>query len=426
MRAPAEPLDGPADLAAARALARQKTLAAALVVACAVVYAGAKALEGRQAAMPYLAAFAEAAIVGALADWYAVTALFRHPLGLRLPHTAIIPANQARIADAIGEFIARHFLTGSQVAARILEFDPAASIGRWLGEPATRTQVAAHGARMLPDAIGAIDRETLRSEIERGVTERLATVDLGHVIGTSLEAITRDQRHHAVLDELLARIETRLADPSALNAMRARIRAELPSLFRFFLADSYLLQRLLRAGHALITDVRQDRGHGLRVELDALIAEFIGNLRNSPDHRERLETLKQDLLARVELRDILIEGLERLIAFLRADTEREDGIIRRGLGLFLDDLAQRLQHDRDLRARLNHWLAEAAASLTEHHRHDVALFVAAQVKSWDARHAVRTIELSIGKDLQFIRVNGTLVGGLIGLAIFAATRLALR
>ena len=136
--------------------------------------------------------------------------------------------------------------------------------------------------RLLPDAIEAIDREMLHGEIERGVLERLAAVDFGKVIGTSLEVITRNHRHHAILDEVLERIEARLAEPAALDAIRERIRGELPTLFRFFLADAYLLQRLIRASHALLTEVRCDPVHPLRAEFDRLIAEFVVKLRSSP------------------------------------------------------------------------------------------------------------------------------------------------
>jgi uncharacterized membrane-anchored protein YjiN (DUF445 family) len=257
------------------------------------------------------------------------------------------------------------------------------------------------------------------------VLERLAAVDFGNVIGASLEVITRNQRHHALLDEVLGQIETRLAEPAALAAIRDRIRGELPTLFQFFLADAYLLQRLVRASHALLTEVRIDPSHPLRAEFDRLIVEFIVNLRSSPEHRDKVEALKQELLARAELREILIEGWDRFTASLAADIEREDGIIRPGFATFLGNMAERLQHDAELRARLNRWLADAAATMTERYKHEVAAFVATQVKSWDTQHAVRTIELSLGKDLQYIRINGTLVGGLLGLIIFTVTRLAL-
>jgi uncharacterized membrane-anchored protein YjiN (DUF445 family) len=421
--APGTTLDA-ASLAPERALARQKAWATGLVVLCALVYVTATALEGRHPGVAYVAAFAEAAIIGALADWYAVVALFRHPFGLKLPHTAIIPANQARIAESLGDFIARHFLAGARVGEKLIELDPAASAGRWLADARNRGLVAAHAAGLLPQAIAAIDREALRYELERGVLERLAAVDLGQVIGASFEVVTRDRRHHAILDQLLGRIERLLAEPAALDAIRDRIRGELPTLARFFQADAYLLRRLVGAAHATLKEVRETPDHPLRAEFDRVVAEFVDRLQHSPGYRDKVEGLKRELLARAELREVLLEGWERFVAWLRADVQAEHGIIRPGFDLFLSELAHRLQHDSGLRARLNHWLAEHASSITERYKHEVAAFVAGQVKGWDTEHAVRTIELSLGRDLQYIRVNGTLVGGLLGLAISTATRLA--
>jgi len=308
---------------AERALARQKAWATGLVVLCVIVYVTAKALENRHAVLAYIAAFAEAAIIGALADWYAVVALFRHPLGLKLPHTAIIPANQARIAEQLGDFIARNFLAGERVAEKLLQLDPAGAAGRWLGEPANRER-----------AVAQAGREALRDELG-----------------------------------LLERIEALLAEPAAQEAIRDRIRAELPTLARFFQADAYLLARLGAAAQALLREIREDPAHPLRAEL----------------------------------RGFVLGGFEE----------------------FLASAAVRLQGDDEFRGRVNGWLASRAGTLTERHKHEVAAFVAAQVKSWDPRQAVSVIELAIGKDLQYIRVNGTLVGGLLGLAIYGATRLAL-
>jgi len=307
---------------AERALARQKAWATGLVVLCVLVVIAAKSLEGRLPGLAYVAAFAEAAIIGALADWYAVVALFRHPLGLKLPHTAIIPANQARIAEQLGDFIARHFLAGDRVAEKLLQLDPAGAAGRWLAEPANRER-----------ALAQAESEALRDEL--GLLERIGAL---------------------------------LAEPAAQEAIRDRIRAELPSLARFFQADAYVLAKLVAAAQSLLQEVREDPAHPLRAELR--------------------------------------------------------GFVLGGFGEFLAAAAERLQGDEAFRARLNGWLAARVGALTERHKHEVAAFVAAQVKSWDARQAVRAIELAIGKDLQYIRVNGTLVGGLVGLCIFSASRLA--
>src|SRR5262249_28447565 len=196
--------------------------------------------------------------------------------------------------------------------------------------------------------------------------------------------------HHAILDQVLGRIESLLAEPAALDAIRDRIRGELPTLARFFQADTYLLRRLVSASHALLKEVREDPDHPLRAEFDRFVAEFVDRLKPSPDYRERVEGLKRELLARAELRELLVEGWERFVAWLRTDVEQPRGIIRPGFETFLSELADRLQHDSGLRARLNRWFAQRASSITERYKHEVAAFVAAQVKLWDTRHAVRT------------------------------------
>jgi uncharacterized membrane-anchored protein YjiN (DUF445 family) len=173
----------------------------------------------------------------------------------------------------------------------------------------------------------------------------------------------------------------------------------------------------------LLTQVRFDPAHPLRAEFDRFIRELVGKLRNSPEHRDKVDALKQELLALAELRGMLVEGWDALVASVRADVARENSIIRLGIETFLSDVGVRLQRDEALRTRLNRWLAEAASQATERYKDEAAAFVTTQVKAWDARHAVRTIELSLGKDLQYVRINGTLVGGLLGLLIFAATRL---
>ena len=281
----------------ARALARQKAWATGLVALCALVYVVAKAVESRHPAIAYVAAFAEAAIIGALADWYAVVALFRHPFGLKLPHTAIIPANQQRIAESLGEFIAKHFLVGARVGEKVLEIDPATIAGRWLEADANRKLVAAHAARLLPQAMAAIDQEAMRGQLERGILSRLAAVDITQLVNTTLEVVTRNRRHHALLDEVLRWFDTLLAEPATRDAMRDRIRGELPTLFRFFQADAFLLQRLVNTTYALLQEVRADPAHGLRVEFDRFVADFLDKLKHSPEYGEKMQGLKHELLA---------------------------------------------------------------------------------------------------------------------------------
>ena len=383
----------------------------------------AKTFEAGRPWLAYLAAFSEAAIIGALADWYAVVVLFRHPLGLRLPHTAIIPANQARIAENLGAFIATHFLVGVRVAGKVLEIDVAARFGRWIADDGNRRFVASHAARMMPQALEAMDDRAVHGALERGVLERLASFDMARLAGDSLELLTRGRRHHVILDEVLARVGALLADPAAVAAIREKVRAELPTLFNLFRADAFVVERLLKAANAMLLQVRADPEHALRAEFDVFVADFIGKLKDSPEYREKAEGIKQELLERAGIRGFVAQGWDRFVAWVRSDVEGEHRVVRPGFEAFLLDLGERLRSDAALRARLNQWIAREAESLTERYKAEVAGFVAEQVRAWDTRHMVSTIELAIGRDLQYIRINGTLVGGTLGLLIYGLTEL---
>lgn len=414
------------DHEAARTLALHKARATALVAVCALIYIAAKALEARQPLCAYAAAFAEAAIVGALADWYAVVALFRHPLGLPFPHTAIIPANQKRIAQAFGNFITRHFLTAAHVREKIAEFDPAARFGRSLAAPNIRRQLSEQLAHLILDSIGTIDPAELGRELERKLLDGLAAMEVGKLIGGALEVIASTGRHHALLDEVLARLESWLADPSALAAIRERVRHELPTLVRLFRADAYLLERFIRVTLAALADIRRDAAHPIRAEFDQFIADSVERLRAMPLAQHRPDVLARELLGRPEFRQILNDGWERFVLSLRADLDREEGVLRSAFVTLLGNLAQKLQHDQELRSKVNNWFIVRGAALTERHKDEVATFFTAQMQSWDTRRAIAIIERSIGKDLQYIRINGTLVGGLMGLTIFTVTNMFMR
>ncbi len=310
------------------------------------------------------------------------------------------------------------------MARKVVEIDVAARFGRWIAEDENRRLVANHAARMMPRALEAMDDRATHGALERGLLDRLATFDMARLAGDSLEMLTRDGRHHVILDDVLARIGVLLTDPAAVEALREKVSAELPTLFNLFRADAYVVDKLLHAGQSLITEVRSNPEHPLRAEFDALVADFIAKLKESPEYREKAESFKQELLARAGIGALVAEGWNRFVAWVRKDVAEEHGVVRPGFELFLLQMGGRLGHDAALRDRLNLWVALETENLTERYKSEVAAFVAEQVKAWDTRHMVSTIELAIGKDLQYIRINGTLVGGMLGLLIHALTSLA--
>lgn len=417
--------DSAADQARASRLARMRGIALLLLLLCVLALLLARAFQPGRPWLAWVAAFAEAAIVGALADWYAVTVLFRHPLGLKLPHTAIVPANQERIADNLAAFLESHFLASAPIAQRLASVNMAQSVARWLRDPARTAPLVDEIARLLPPVLQALDDSGLRAVLARAARRRVLRMDWPSLAARLLETITHEDRHQTLLDDLLAALHRLMDNEQAVEAMRARIHDELPALFNAFRADAYLLRRLLASAGALLDDAQQDRNHPLRREFDDFVRRFVVQLRESPAHRARVSAIVREGLSRPELAALLDELWRRMQAWLLADVERgADSVLRARLGELLGHLGERLEADASLRERVDRGLREGLVAVVERQRGRISAFVAEQVKSWDADALSRRIELNIGTDLQYIRVNGTIVGGLIGVAMHGLTRMA--
>ena len=321
--------DSGRDAVRLRELRRTRAAATGLLVVCLLVLAGARYAERYHPGFAFLAAFAEAAAIGGLADWYAVVALFRRPLGLPIPHTAIVPRNQARIADSLGEFIERHFLADQPVATELRKVDFAAMIADWLADRRQSDDLSRFVLRLLPQALNAMDGSGLRGFLTRRVVERLEAVEIAPLAAGLLDAVTHDRRHQRILDELLVALGQLLSNAEALDAIRDKIRGELPTLFRLFQADGYVLRKLVTSVSSFLEEVRADETHAVRGEFDRFIAGFIDRLRTSPDYAERLDGLRKDLLARPEIRD-LAEGIwESVRGFIERETQAPSSMVAR-------------------------------------------------------------------------------------------------
>lgn len=412
--------DGARDALRLRELRRTRAAATGLLVVCLLVLAGARYAERYHPGFAFLAAFAEAAAIGGLADWYAVVALFRRPLGLPIPHTAIVPRNQARIADSLGEFIERHFLADQPVAAKLREVDFAAMVADWLADRRQSDDLARFMLRLLPQALNAMEGSGLRGFLAKRVVERLETVEIAPLAAGLLDAVTHDRRHQRILDELLVALGQLLSNAEALDAIRDKIRNELPTLFRLFQADAYVLRKLVTSVSAFLDEVRADESHAVRGEFDRFIAAFIDKLRSSPDYAERLDGLRKDLLARPEIRT-LAEGIwESVRGFIEQETQSPSSIVRGALTDLLVEVGGKLSEDRSIRADINEGMVTVLRAFVANQKSGISRFVADQVKSWQVDQLIHMIELNVGRDLQYIRFNGALIGGLAGLGLHTA------
>ena len=403
----------------ARELRRIKLAATALLVFTAVLFIVARQFEPRHWAWGYVAAFAAAATVGGLADWYAVVALFRRPLGLPIPHTAIIPRNHLRIADTLGEFIETNFLAPEPVEARLREVDFAALVAEWLSDRQRSAALAAFVLRLLPQSLGAIEQSGLKDFIGKRIMVELERVELAPLAAGLLSAVTEKGRHQRLLDELLAALEKVLTNEETLAALREKIRKELPALFNLYRADAYLLRKIVASTNAFIQDARSDRNHPLRAEFDSFVTGFIDRLRSSADFARRAESLKRDMLARPEIVAVAEGAWDSLRSFLEKDAEAPDSQIRRQLEAMLVDIGGQLARDPAIRAEINRGMVRVLADFVQSQKSGVGRFIADQVKSWDIDMLIGRIELTVGRDLQYIRFNGAMIGGLAGLALHA-------
>src|SRR5258705_12610629 len=293
--------DAPGDAARAAELRRVKALATLVLAGTLAVFITAKSFLHVHPVFGFLAAFAEAATIGGLADWYAVVALFRRPLGLPIPHNAIIQANQHRIADKLGEFIEVHFLEAAPVDAKLRQIDFGSFIADWLRDRKRSTDLARFTLRLLPEAVAATETSGLMTFIARRITSQLQSIDLAPLAAGTLRAFVEEGRHQALLDDILRVAHESLTQPETMAMVREKIRGELPTLLKLYRADKYLVNKIVASATAFFEEVRKDPKHPFRGEFDRMVLTFVDRLGIDPCYADRIYGMKRDLMSRYAL-----------------------------------------------------------------------------------------------------------------------------
>ena len=365
----------------------------------------------------WLHAFAEAGMVGALADWFAVVALFRHPLGIPIPHTAIIPNRKDEIGESMSRFVADHFLEPEVVRKKLQNTNLAAFVVSWLKSEKGRHSFEDLSAAVLRWAMGALHEKRVRRFLSRLSSKQLADVSLAPLLGNTLEWLVRGQRHQQILTQVLRYTIVLVHDNG--DAIRARVQKESPWWLPGFVDDRILKKMLERIEHQLF-EMALDQDHPLRGQFNQWVQNLAHDLKNSPEHRRLGDDLKQQLLENDELQDYLYGLWRELAGNIESDLEKPESAIRQQVGQWLVNVADELEDDEDMQAWLNTWLVNAITLVVGRNSAQIASLISDTVKSWDGMDTSRRVELAIGRDLQFIRINGTLVGGLVGLVIHAA------
>nr|WP_311765337.1 DUF445 domain-containing protein [Streptomyces zingiberis] len=404
-----------------RGVRRMKATATGLLLLVAVVYVLAEWAHSRGAGAwaGYVAAAAEAGMVGALADWFAVTALFRHPLGLPIPHTAIIPTKKDVLGRSLGDFVGENFLSGDVVRERLRSVGISRRLGGWLAEPANADRVTAELATALRGALTVLRDSDVQAVVGEAITRRAESREIAPSLGAMLDKVVTDGGHHRLVDLVCVRAHDWLVDhnTSVMTAVAGGAPGWTP---RF--VDRKVGERVYKELLRFFREMRDMPDHPARGAVDRFLTDFAADLRDEPDTRLRVERFKNDFLRRDEVQDLIAStwNAVRRMVVAAAEDERSELRTRARAGLL--SLGARMSTDARLRAKVDGWLEDAAVYIVSTYRDEITSLITETVASWDAEHTSRKIEAHIGRDLQFIRINGTVVGALAGLVIYTVTQ----
>lgn len=403
-------------------LIRMKRVATIMLLVVAALFVVARMYEARYPGLGYLRAFAEAAMVGGIADWFAVTALFRHPLGIPIPHTAIVPARKDRIGTALGNFVQRNFLTRDVMVSKLATMKLGERAATWVSRPENSRKLARMVARGLSGAASVMRDDDVQSVVDRGIVSRLRSLQVAPLLSKLFGLMTAGGRHQALLDDAL-RLAAKFLEENE-DVIRDRIKAESPWWVPGAV-ENKLGDRVVSGVEKTLVAVAADPTHPLRHRYDDAVDRFVVSLRENPEVIAKAEQMKLDLLAHPSVnefsRGVWDDIKSRLAAYadrLADNVESEPDQIER----WLTNLGEKVLSDPELAAKVNGWIVELLTTAVEQAREDVAKLIATTVAAWDADATSRKIELQIGRDLQFIRINGTIVGGMVGVLLYVASR----
>jgi uncharacterized membrane-anchored protein YjiN (DUF445 family) len=400
-----------------------KVVATGLLVFMAGVFLAARALEHRYLGLGYVKAFAEAAMVGGLADWFAVTALFRHPLGLPIPHTAIIPRNKDRIGEALARFLQENFLIPSVVARRMRNIDVAGAVGHFLQSPSKEEQsrIRAGASRLIADMFESLDDERLGGIVKGAISSRLRRTEVSPLLGHALASAINEDRRVPMLEAGI-RWMARALDANE-QLIREMVHKKANWVLKLAGLDAKLADAIIDGLRKLTAEMSTDPAHPVRIKVEEALAQLANDLQTKPETRERVEAIKEQLLdnksVSLWLDALWQKGREAIIRAAR----NPDAVLAGKLGEILKSMGGTLEKDARIRGAINQFARRAVVGMAASYGTQIVKLVSETIRSWDARTVTGRLEAAVGRDLQYIRINGTLVGGLVGLVLYAGDQL---
>ena len=399
-----------------RARTMRRTATGLIVLMAAVFVISDRFLDAHPA-WGFVHAFAEAAMVGGLADWFAVTALFRRPLGLPIPHTAIIPENKDRIADTMAGFLRENFLTPAVVGRRMHAMNLAHAVGAYLADPKAMQdgRIRAGAGELAVEVLESLDPERLGTQVRSGLAAQLEKLEIAPLLGNMLEAMIADGRHRPLIDKIIRWVGLVLEDNEDL--VRTMVHRRANAVLRFTGLDERLATSVIDGLYKLLAEVLVDPDHPLRNKIEEGLTELATGLREDPEMQARVERAKRELISNPAVADWWQGVWERLRARLIASIRESGGVGGNYLGETLGELGGALRDDPRLQRQVNRFARRTAVGIATRYGDQIVRLVSETVRRWDATTITERVESAVGRDLQFIRINGTLVGGLVGVTI---------
>jgi len=394
-----------------------KVVATGLLLVMAAVFVVSRVLEPQHHWLGYIKSFAEAAMVGGLADWFAVTALFRHPLGLPIPHTAIIPRNKDRIGEALATFLKENFLIPSVVARRMRNIDVAGAVGQFLQSPSQEEQsrIRAGASRLIADVFESLDDERLGGIVKGAISSRLRAMEVSPLLGHALASAINEDRHVPMLEAAI-RWTARALDANE-PLIREMVHKKANWVLKIAGLDAKLADAIIEGLKKLTVEMSTDPAHPVRQKIEEALAQLANDLQAKPETRERVEAIKEQLLdnksVSLWLDTLWQKGREAVIKAAR----NPDAVLAGKLGDVLKSMGATLERDPRIRKAINQFARRAVAGMASGYGSSIVKLVSETVRSWDAQTVTNRLEAAVGRDLQYIRINGTLVGGLVGLIL---------
>jgi len=395
-----------------------KVAATGLLVVMAAVFLVTRQFQSAYPWIGYVKAFAEAAMVGGLADWFAVTALFRHPLGLPIPHTAIIPRNKDRIGQALANFLKENFLVAPVVARRMRNIDLAGAVGRFLQAPhGQETRIRQGASRLIADLFESLDDERLGGLVKSSIANRIRKMEVSPLLGAALASAINEDRHVPMLEAAI-RWTARALDANE-GLIREMVHKRANWVLKLAGLDAKLADAIVDGLRKLTADMHTDPAHPVRIKIEQALADLANDLQTKPETRERVEALKVELLDNKSVSLWLDALWQRAREAMIRSARNPDAALAGKLGEILQSMGHSLDEDSRMKSAINMFARRAVAGMAASYGSSIVKLVSETVRRWDAQTITNRLEAAVGRDLQYIRINGTLVGGLVGLSLHA-------